>query len=230
MSLLTVAGVGCAAQDGPLPEPEQGAIAGAASPEVGVTEQALDSTWVAGPYRVSGNQSVAMNGGTHFCVLTRVAGSFQGWGETVAITANSVQWILASEAMQPGVSAEAHCFVVNKFQANTSRRDWTFGNPASHSSDSGCSESKRNTLTGDYTTFITGMSGKWEGGCEFAHLTQSGSLSTLGSIRVGSGQPGDLGAVVQWAEFAAGPESPSTGPTAARRPSNRGRPAAPAAS
>jgi hypothetical protein len=185
--------------------PEQGASAGAGSQEVGVTSQSLDSSWARGPYKVAGNQAVAMDAlSTHVCVLTRVAGSFQGWGEKVEVWPNSVQWNLSSVAQQPGVSAEAYCFAMSKF-LGPSYRDAGYGGPSNGiCGDWGCVSAAFTAANGTRTVFINGMSGQWEGNCEYLHVTQGAFLSDSTTFRVGSGRPCDLSPSGVWGSFTVG--------------------------
>ena len=179
---------GCAAEGVEREWPEQGAIAGAASPEIDVTAQALDSTW-AKRYTVSGNQSVAMDSiSTHVCVLTRVAGSFQGWGESVRVERNSVQYILTSKTMQPGVSAEAHCFALNKFVSDDNSRVQAYFNGSAWSTcwSNGCREKTDNFFNWRLSTFVNGIGGKWDRSCEFVRVSQVYSGYTPVTIASGT--------------------------------------------
>jgi hypothetical protein len=160
--LLIVAATGCAAATNSDALQEQGSFAGRASDELGVISQSLDSSWVAGPYKVAGNQAVAMNAiSTHVCVLTRVAGSFQGWGESVGVWPNSVQWNLSSVTQQPGVSAEAHCFAISKFLGPSYRAH--FHGVASQGvcgdGMGGCASGTSRVTNGTQTVFINGING-----------------------------------------------------------------------
>jgi hypothetical protein len=156
---------------------------------VGVIDQELDSTWVTGPFVQTGGGTRSLElTTTHVCVLTRVAGKFQGQGEEIRLRQVSGRWQLSVLTQQEGVAGEAHCFAKSKFLANGSTR-WNGGEFQQFTSGSlGCASRSSNTWQGDAATFITGMGGKWEGDCEFIRINPAPSATSYTTLTAATGQ------------------------------------------
>src|SRR5262245_37505846 len=56
-----------------------------------------------------GHSTVMMNSNTGYCVLTGIAGKFEGLGEGVWIDRSNGFWVLAGQSQQVDVSARATC-------------------------------------------------------------------------------------------------------------------------
>lgn len=118
---------------------------------------------------------------THVCVLTRVKGRFNGYGEKLYLTIeprNGVQsWVLRGESQSTGVGGSAKCFRKDGFIANGGNRwnspEWRIRRGG------GCGSASVPTTSwsGHATTFLSGLSGKFEGGAERVRIAQSTSLS-----------------------------------------------------
>jgi hypothetical protein len=110
------------------------------------------------------------------CVLTKVKGDFSGYGEKLEVVAINGFWYLQGQSQQSGVGGEAYCFLKSQFQANGPNR-WNSPQFVARTNGS-CGTATVNTWGGHATTFVSGVSGKFQGGAEKVRTTQSGSVST----------------------------------------------------
>lgn len=143
----------------------------------------LDSNWT--DWSVDWNQGerekVMAPELTHVCVLTKVKGRFNGYGEKVYLTIeprDEVQrWILRGESQSSGIGGSAKCFKKTGFLAYGENRwnspEWSIRR------GSGCGSATVPTTSwnGHATTFLSGLSGKFEGGAERVRIVQSTSVS-----------------------------------------------------
>jgi len=152
-----------------------------------VSAEALDPSWVSGPYSWSQGQGhkkmEAVS--THVCVLTKVSGDFDGGGEEVKTYQANGFWYLGGKSQQSGVGGQSYCFARDKFLANGSAR-WTSDDGIWKSVKSGskCYSGQGDAWWGDATTMLNGISGKLRGSGDRALVNQSNGAFTPSVLRV----------------------------------------------
>jgi hypothetical protein len=186
---LALALSGCGAGDAPDMQDDmsdQGGAGHASSIET-VSEQ-LDTGWTSGPFPVGQNADRQLESdSTHVCVLTKVSGHYAGGGEMVQLLRVNGFWRLRTQSQQEGVGAEAFCFMKSGFQANGSAR-WTSNAFSGFEIGvSSCSSRLTQAWQGDATTYVSGLTGPWDGGCEFVGVNQAASGTALSQLVVGAG-------------------------------------------
>lgn len=156
---------------------------------------AVDPNWAVGPYSWSqyGSTVQMMPTSTHVCVLTRVAGDFDGGGEQVKVYQYGGYWFMGGGSQQSGVGGQAWCFAKNAFVANGSAR-WNSDDASVWaSSGSGCYSGQHNGMWwGDATTFLNGIGGKLRSSGDRAQAIQSNGAYTPSALRVDACSSGYL--------------------------------------
>ena len=108
-----------------------------------------------------------------FCVLSKIAGEFQGDGESVTLHAPNWDWILGGSSNQLGVRGNAYCFNTHGFASDTDYRHYEGGWAGQRNGKCDQGPSTRPLGTGNAATFISGISGNWEGPGEWVSITQN---------------------------------------------------------
>jgi hypothetical protein len=118
---------------------------------------------------------------THVCVLGGASGKMSGGGETAKVFRNGTQWRFQASSQQGDDDGEtlrsrAYCSLISNFFDN-SNSSWTT-HPDLVASTSGGAvtedfvDSSNNTLDDKYATALNGMSGKFQGGGEYAEVVR----------------------------------------------------------
>jgi len=160
---------------------------------VSSVEQQLDQWWTTGPFVADQNDDIPMElDSTHVCILTKVSGRFAGGGEAVQVLRVNGRWRLRTQSLQHGVGGEAFCFRKSGFLANGSDRGVSrqFANFAF--APDGCESESVSTWLGDATTYVSGITGPWNGGCEFVKIHQAASGTAPSQLETGTGQDDEI--------------------------------------
>jgi hypothetical protein len=121
---------------------------------------------------------------TTVCMLTGVAGRYQGDGERVEVTVDSASgyWVLSGRSQQTGVSARAECFLKSCVWANGS----SFWSSDEFTTENFTSNQPVTTSTatwwGDAFTFMTGFGGKLDSPAHWAGIGQSASAYSASNV------------------------------------------------
>lgn len=145
---------------------------GGSSDQSGVAGEANCVLWnellvsgnaIYGPYnwnqyeKTTSRKLDGFNEGDGFCFLGSVSGKFRGGGERVEVTLDpsSREWVLNVNSNQGGVSASAYCIpTVYNYTLLTAQFNWSEYGP------------DYNLGSGYASCFLTGMTGKFQGGRE----------------------------------------------------------------
>jgi len=115
---------------------------------------------------------------THYCVLSRVSGHFQGTGEFVQLTVENGKWKLKAGALTAGgVSAQATCVPKYSFAMADDKKASLIAGLVSPNAQMSGSCDISTTLIGDAAGkafFLAGMTGRWNGGGEAISVGPTG--------------------------------------------------------
>lgn len=118
---------------------------------------------------------------THYCVLSRVSGHFQGTGEFVQLTIENGKWKLKAGALTPGgVSAQATCVPKYSFAMAEDKKASLVAGLMSDAAQMSSSCDVSTALAADAAGkafFLAGMTGRWDGGGEAISVSPSGADS-----------------------------------------------------
>ena len=108
---------------------------------------------------------------THYCVLSRVAGDFQGFGEVVRLSNDGGQWSLTGQSGQAtGVSAKATCVPKYSFAMKDDKKAKLIaanvGSPEGFASSNCQTQSSPVAGAAGKALFVSGIRGRYSGGGE----------------------------------------------------------------